>query len=220
MQLYTIVLVARAPIMRAGIRSLLAGVSDLSILGEAVDRASLAAQLAEHTPGVVVLCLDQEQSVTELIQLSKTLQPATKVVLLAQSQTPEAIRSYLTAGIDGYVPFGLEQAALAKVIRDVMHYGLVLAEQVVEAVRSPALIEPTPPLLALLSAREQEVLQQVAEGRTNLEIAERLSISADTVRTHLKHIYDKLAINSRPALIRFAMQAQTTAPHTAEVNRG
>lgn len=212
MQPYTIVLVARTPIMRAGIRALLAGVPDMLILGEAVDRETLTAQLAEHVPSVVLICLDndQDQLGIELIQLSKTLQPCSKVLLLAQDQAPNVIRSYLLAGTDGYLPFGLEQTALAKVIRDVTQYGLVLSEHVVQAVRAPA-ADATPPLVALLSAREQEVLHEVASGRTNLEIAEQLSISADTVRTHLKHIYDKLAISSRPALIRFAMQSRQLA---------
>lgn len=207
MQHYTIVLVARTPIMRAGIRALLAGVPDITILGEAVDCASLAAQLATHSPNVVLICLDHDQDSpgAALIELSKTMQPTSKVLLLAQDQAPEVIRSYLAAGTDGYLPFELEQAALTKIIRDVTLYGLVLSEHVVQAVRAPLVTDT--PLLALLSAREQDVLQEVARGRTNQEIADALSISSDTVRTHLKHIYDKLDINSRPALIRFAMQA-------------
>lgn len=221
MQPYTIVLVARTPIMRAGIRALLSGVSDVMILGEAVDCPSLEAQLAQHVPSVVLICLDHDQDSLgmALIQLSKTIQPSSKVLLLAQDQTADVIRSYLAAGTDGYLPFGLEQTTLAKVIRDVTQYGLLLSEHVVQAVRTPALAE-APPLLALLSAREQEVLQEVAHGRTNLEIGASLSISADTVRTHLKHIYDKLSINSRPALIRFAMQASAADMQQRQVSRG
>lgn len=221
MQPYTIVLVARAPIMRAGIRALLSGVPDMLILGEAVDGAGLGAQLAQHAPSVVLICLDYEQDSpgTELIQLSKSAQPSSKVLLLAQDQSPEMIRSYLAAGTDGYLPFELEQAALAKVIRDVTEYGLVLSAQVVQAVRKPVLAEE-PPLVSLLSAREQDVLQEVAHGRTNLEIGESLSISADTVRTHLKHIYDKLGISSRPALIRFAMQAGLADARERQFSRG
>lgn len=221
MQHYTIVLVARTPIMRAGIRALLAGVPDMTILGEAVDCASLATQLTSHVPSVVLICLDHDQDSlgAVLIELSKTMQPASKVLLLAQDQAPEVIRSYLAAGTDGYLPFGLEQAALAKVIRDVTLYGLVLSEQVVQAVRAP-LPPDAPPLLALLSAREQEVLGEVARGRTNQEIAEALCISSDTVRTHLKHIYDKLDINSRPALIRFAMQADVAELRERLLSRG
>lgn len=221
MQPYTIVLVARTPIMRAGIRALLAGINDMTILAEAVDGPSLIVQLTEHAPSVVLICLDHDQHSlgTELIQISKSLQPASKVLLLAQDQSPEVIRSYLTAGTDGYLPFGLEQPALAKVIRDVTQYGLVLSEHVVQVVRMP-LPAGTPPLLTLLSAREQEVLQEVANGRTNLEIGESLSISSDTVRTHLKHIYDKLSISSRPALIRFAMQAGFADMQARQVSRG
>jgi DNA-binding NarL/FixJ family response regulator len=221
MQPYTIVLVARTPIMRAGIRALLADVSDMAILGEAVDCPSLATLLTQQAPSVVLICLDHDQDSlgVELILLSKTVQPSSKVLLLAQDQSPEVIRSYLTAGTDGYLPFGLEQTALAKVIRDVTQYGLVLSEQVVQVVRTPLLAE-APPLLTLLSAREQEVLQEVANGRTNLEIADALTISADTVRTHLKHIYDKLDISSRPALIRFAMQAGRADARERQVSRG
>lgn len=205
----TLIVVARNSIIRAGIYALLGDVSDITILGEGVDRQTLMAQLAEQSPDVVLVCLDPEleQTGIELIQLSKMTQPTCKVLVLAHDQRIEIVRQYLLAGTDGYLLYGLEQTALAKGIHDVVQYGLVLSEHVAQALREPLSIAKPTTMLELLSAREQDVLKEVAHGRTNVEIAQQLMISVDTVRTHLKHIYEKLQIDNRSALIRFALQA-------------
>lgn len=103
--------------------------------------------------------------------------------------------------------YGVEQTALAKAIRDVVQYGLVVSEPVAQVIREPISTTTATTALASLSVREQDVLKEVARGRSNGEIAQHLHISVDTVRTHLKHIYEKLHIESRAALIHFAVQA-------------
>lgn len=209
MQHYTLILIARDPIIRAGIHALLSGVPDITILTEAIDRDMLAVQLAEQRPQVVLVCLDPEfdQEGAAIIQMSKTMQPTCKVLVLAHDQRTEMIRRYLLAGTDGYFLHGVEQASLAKAIRNVVQYGLGLSQHVAQVVREPLSIGEPTTLLTMLTVREQEVLKEVARGRTNVEIAQRLNISVDTVRTHLKHIYDKLQLDSRAALIGFAVQA-------------
>lgn len=208
MQSCSLILVAHNPIIRAGIHALLRDVPDIPIVGEFVDQQALVAQLTEQCPQVVLICLDPEldQIGTELIQLCKMMQPACKVLVLAHNQHPDKIRRYLLAGTDGYLLYGVEQTALAKAIRDVVQYGLVVSEPVAQVIRGPMSTTTATTIRASLSAREQEVLKEVARGRSNGEIAQHLHISVDTVRTHLKHIYEKLHIEGRAALIQFAVQ--------------
>ncbi len=205
---YHILIVAGTAVMRAGLRSLLTNVPDIRVTGEVWDRETLQVQLSQQKPRVVLVCLDPDLEMTgiEAIHMIKTLRPASKVLLLSTDQDPDTIAACIAGGADGYLPHGLEREVLAEAIRDVVRYGLVLAEDVAPVVRERLATEGSG-LLTALTAREQEVLRQVARGRTNQEIAQTLSISYSTVRTHLNNIYRKLGIESRPALIAFALRA-------------
>jgi DNA-binding NarL/FixJ family response regulator len=209
MNTITVLVVAATPIMRAGVQSLLAQTPDITVVGEAMDRSSLTTHLSRQAPSVVLVCTDQELRMTasEVTHLVKTLRPTSKILLLAAGPEREALRAAIVAGTEGYLPSGMEPEALAQGIRDVVRYGLILAEDVARLVRSPASARKPVDTLAMLSVREREVLQHLAQGQTNLEIARELRISGDTVRTHLKHIYAKLEVESRAALIWIALQA-------------
>ncbi|MFQ5855727.1 MAG: LuxR C-terminal-related transcriptional regulator [Anaerolineae bacterium] len=205
----TVMIVASTAVMRAGLRDLLAEVPDIEVVDEAADRESLQAQLSQPAPDVVLVGLDAELDMTgiEAAWLIKALRPASKVLLLSTDQEPDTVVGCLAAGADGYLPPDLDQAALAKAIRDVVHYGLVLADDVASAVRKRLAGRLPAVLPAALTPREREVLAEVARGRSNREIAQALSISCDTVRTHLKRIYRKLGVEGRSALIAFALRA-------------
>jgi len=201
-------MVAGTSAMLAGLHSLLADVPDIEVVGEAMDRETLQTQLSQQMPDVALVCLDTEMEMTgiEAAHLIKTLQPTSKVLLLSTDQGPDAIAACIAAGADGCLPHSLEREALAEAVRDVVRYGLVIAEDVAPAVRK-RLAAGTPMSLAALTSRERDVLKEVARGRTNQAITRALSISYSTVRTHLNNIYRKVGVDSRPALIAFAWRA-------------
>ena len=104
----------------------------------------------------------------------------------------------LQAGASGYLLKRTSPAELLQAIAEVLRGGAPMtsevARRVVESFRVRA---PQPGAAAELSRREQEILELLARGYVNKEIGERLSIGVETVRTHLKHIYDKLHVSSR-----------------------
>lgn len=220
MDQYSILVVAGTAILRLGIRNMLAEEPDIVVVGEAADRASLRTQLLEQATNVVIVCPDRdlELSVTEATALVKALQPSNKVLLLELEEQPERVGPRIIAGVDAYLPFNLDQAALAKAVRDVLNYGLIVAEKVAPVIRKQLAAIPAITLPLEITNREREILQLLARRFNNQQIAASLCISRHTVKTHLQHLHRKLGIADRPGLIALAVQAGLSA--AIEAGRG
>ena len=128
----------------------------------------------------------------------RTALPALRILILTVYQDADVIFKALQAGASGYLLKRTSPAELLQAIAEVLRGGAPMtsevARRVVESFRVRA---PQPGAAAELSRREQEILELLARGYVNKEIGERLSIGVETVRTHLKHIYDKLHVSSR-----------------------
>jgi len=128
----------------------------------------------------------------------RQLLPATQVVMLTVYTDTEKIFKALRAGASGYLLKRSSPDKILEAIREVKAGGAPMtgdiARRVVEAFKEPVAAPSAP---SQLSRREEEVLELLAKGAANKEIAATLSISLDTVRYHLKHIYEKLHVRSR-----------------------
>jgi len=128
----------------------------------------------------------------------KELLPKTQIIILTAVEDDELVFMALQAGADGYLlkrtkPADL-RAALLEVLRGGAPMTSEVARRVVESFRRPA--KSREPAIHL-SAREEEVLVLLSKGYSNKEIADRLSLSVETVGSHLKHIYEKMHVRSR-----------------------
>jgi DNA-binding NarL/FixJ family response regulator len=136
----------------------------------------------------------------------KALLPKTKIVILTGvNEDDEVVFLALEAGADGYLLKRTRPADLRAALLDVLSGGAPMsseiARRVVESFRKKAPVRDETPNL---SGREEEVLVLLSQGYSNKEIAERLQLSVDTVRSHLKHIYEKMHVRSRTeAVARF-----------------
>jgi DNA-binding NarL/FixJ family response regulator len=199
-------------ILREGLRALLAGATDIALVGEAASGEEAIEACERHRPDVVVM----DVSMPGLGGLEATLairraQPDVKVLVLTQYSNPEYVQRFLKAGVAGYL---LKQTAwrdLAAAIRSVAHGGLVLDPEVARS----AIAEPTvamPPgspaeAYEALTSREKQVLRLVAEGRSNKDVADALDISVKTAMTHREHLMQKLGVHNRTEIYRFALRA-------------
>ena len=155
--------------------------------------------LPQHQPEVVLMDIQlPRMSGIECVTQLKRLLPAVQVVMVTVYEDPDRIFRALRAGASGYL---LKRAAPEQVltaIRDVHQGGAPMSGEIARKVIGHFQNQPASASeVETLSARERDVLEQVAKGFANKEIADRLNITAETVRWHLKHIYQKLHVRSR-----------------------
>jgi DNA-binding NarL/FixJ family response regulator len=150
-------------------------------------------------PDVVVMDINLPQmSGIECVRRLREQLPATQVMMLTVYEDSESIFRALRAGASGYLLKRSEPEQLLQGIRDVLHEGSPMTSQiarkVVQAFRAS---ESAENLSMKLTERESEVLDYLAKGYANKEIADKLGLSLPTVRSHLRSIYDKLHVRSR-----------------------
>lgn len=209
-----IVLADDHAILRAGLRSLLESQPGFTVVGEA-DNGRQALRLAgEKAPDLVLM----DVSMPDLNGIDATRQlrsdhPEVKVLALSMYSNRQFIEGMLTAGVSGYLLKDCVMDELIDAIRTVARGQTYLSPKIAGTVVRGYLDrlsggEPSPG--GLLTAREREVLQLIAEGFATREIAERLHVSPKTVETHRRNLMDKLNLHSVAELTKFAIREGIT----------
>lgn len=197
-------------LVRDGIKALLSLTPDIEVIGEATDGRQAIDQCRELKPDVVLMDI----AMPGLGGLEATMElkheaPKTRVLVLTQYDDPEYVRRFLKIGIAGYVLKSMLGSDLASAIRSAAQGGLVLDPQVameaVQTVPQQAGAEPED-LYETLTDREKQVLRLVALGMSNKEVADSLRISVKTAMTHREHLMEKLSLQNRTELIKFAIR--------------
>lgn len=191
------------PIVRQGVVALLEDVADIEVVADVADgRAALSAVLAED-PDVVLMDLRMPQmDGVEATKAVRERRPNVAVLVLTTYDTDEAIVRAVEAGAAGYMLKDSPTEDLVQAVRRAAAGETVLSPPITKRlVERMHKVSPD-----ALTSREIDVLREVANGNTNAEIAERLHISEATVKTHLIHIYDKLAVSDRAAAVARAYE--------------
>lgn len=207
-----IVLVDDHAMVREGVRMLLEGHADLELVGEARGRAGALEAIARELPDLVLLDLDLgAESGLDLLRDLLARHPATRVLVFTGVRDGEVHRRALREGALGVVPKENAAAVLLAAIRKV-HAGeawvdrSMVASLLQEARQARCEEDPEAPRIALLTAREREIIGLVAQGNGTRPIAARLGISEKTVRNHLVSIYSKLEVSDRLELAIYAVR--------------
>lgn len=200
-QQISVVLADDHNVIRAGLRSMLEGEEDLRVIGEAADAPTAAKLVKDRLPDVLVLDLQMPGADpgTDIQRLREDA-PDTAIVVLTMQSDPRRARTLLRAGAAGYV---LKQAAerkLTEAIRIAAAGGSYIDPELGGAL---AKLEADP--LDSLDERERELLRLLALGHTNREIGERLFLSVRAIEVNRAKLLEKLGIESRPDLVRFAI---------------
>jgi DNA-binding NarL/FixJ family response regulator len=212
-----VVLVHAHPLFRQGLRYHLSGHPEFRITGEA-GNAQEAIQLVDYTdPDVVLIEIDLPGvNGLEVARAIKRSHPNVGIILLSADNDFSNMIRALRAGVAAYIPRNVPWEELLKVLQDVRRgeypiNDLVLREPQIAALvlnefRSLTSEEEVENIYTPLSPREIEVLDLVASGRTNKEIAVKLNISNQTVKNHISSILRKLAVNDRTQAVVYAMR--------------
>jgi two-component system response regulator NreC len=193
-------------VVRKGFRMILAAQPDMEIVGEAGNGRE-AVELAQSIhPDVVVMDVAMpELNGIEATRRLADLCPQTRVLALSMHKDSVYVREILRAGARGYLLKDSLDSDLLAAVRAVSRGDGYLSPAVSEAVLSDYRRQVTDPL-DLLTSREREVLQMIAEGKTNKEIAALLNLSVYTVDAHRGRIMEKLNLHTTGELVRFAMR--------------
>jgi DNA-binding NarL/FixJ family response regulator len=212
-----VVLAEDQPIVRAGFRALLDARDDIDVVGEAASGIEAVERVRTHRPDVVVMDIRMPEmdgiAATRLITSDPTL-ANTRVLVLTTFELDEYVFGALQAGASGFLLKGGEPADLVQAIRVVAAGDSLLAPSVTRKLIESYVARPQPVArhdgLAELTGREREVLELIAEGLTNAEIADRLMVSPLTAKTHVSRILMKLGARDRVQLVVIAYQGGIT----------
>jgi two-component system response regulator NreC len=193
-------------IVRQGLRLILSAQPDLQVVGEAANGREAVDLAHKLQPDIVVI----DVAMPELNGIEATRRmiestPRLRVLVLSMHKEPVYVREILKAGARGYILKDAIDTELLSAVRSVARGDGYISPAVSGALLSDYRHNVTDPI-DLLSSREREVLQLIAEGKTNKEIATRLNLSVYTVDSHRGKIMDKLNLHSTGELVRFAVR--------------
>jgi DNA-binding NarL/FixJ family response regulator len=204
---YRVLVVDDNAVIRLGLVSLLTALGSVTQVLEAADGEEAVAVAEKERPDLVLL--DVRMPVCDGLTALPRLTPIAPVVMLTYSDEADVVARALEAGARGYLVHGhITEEHLAAALRACADGGTVLGPGVVEIL----LDHPTGPVvaaaghgppakLALLTAREVEIMQAIATGRSNADIAGEFFLSEKTVKNHINRIYDKLGYRTRAEAI-------------------
>ncbi|MFD3400057.1 response regulator [Kribbella sp. NPDC058693] len=201
-----VALVDDHPVVRAGVRAILEGQEDLTVVGEASDARSAEQLVAALHPDVVLMDLNLGAGPggAETTARLRALPEPPYVLVLTTYDTEADILSAIDAGASGYLLKDAPPDDLFRAIRGTARGETVLAPTV--AARLVRRSGPT------LTDREVEILGLLATGMTNRTLARKLYVSEATIKSHLAHIYTKLEVDTRAAAVSRAIEQRIIRP--------
>jgi two-component system, NarL family, response regulator NreC len=198
-------------LMRSGLRVLLEQQSDLTVVGEASDGREAVALVAAQRPDVLVMDIGMPglNGIEAAAQITNSY-PEISIVMLSMHSDESYVLRALKAGAKGFLLKDSAEADLIKAVHSVAEgksffspaVSRVLLDDYVRKLKRSGTEDP----FDLLTPREREVLQLLAEGRSNKEVAQLLNLSVYTVETHRSNIMEKLNLRGVPELILYAVR--------------
>jgi DNA-binding NarL/FixJ family response regulator len=206
------------PLMRTGFRTVLEATGSIAVVAEAENGEEAIAAAERHRPDVILM--DIRMPGLDGIEATRRL-PSHKVLVLTTFGLDEYIVEALRAGASGFLTKDVPRQELVAAVRAVANGDAVLSPAVTRqlldrvAGRLPAVRDAAPDGLASLTEREREVLQLIAAGLSNAEIAQALVVAEPTAKTHVSNLLGKLGLRDRVQAVIWAYESglvQTSRP--------
>ena len=206
-------------LVRDGFRMILDAQEDIEVVGEAADGLEAVVKARELRPEVVLM--DVRMPGRDGLEATRELLlelPETRVLILTTFDLNEYVYEAMKAGASGFLLKDVPRSQLIEGVRTVARGDALLAPAIVRSLieqfvrRPPASVRSLPAKLDELTPRELEVLQLVARGRSNREIASELYVSDATVKTHVAHALRKLDLRDRVQAVVFAYESGLIEP--------
>ncbi|MBU1397782.1 MAG: response regulator transcription factor [Proteobacteria bacterium] len=191
------------PLMRTGLRLSLHEEDNIQIIGEAENGFSTVEKIKSNPPDIALIDVDMPglSGIAAIRVLRRTLVDM-KIIVLSNYNDVRYIQEAMQAGADGYVLKSVEVSELKRIIRS-FHFGEAM-ESAYLINLSVTMVPAVKTEISTLTNREQQVLQQVATGKGNKEIADFFCVSTETVKSHVKNIYKKFNVKTRVGATQMA----------------
>lgn len=201
-----IVVVDDHEIVRQGLKALLEAEEDFSVVGEAGSVAEAVRRVGYESPDVVVMDVRlPDGSGVEACREIRSRWPSVKVLMLTSYADEEALMSAIVAGASGYVLKRIDSHDLVSNLRKVAAGESLLDGEMTDRLfRKLRGDEPDDPLLARLTPQERKILDHIAEGLTNREIAEQMFLAEKTVKNYVSNLLAKLEMSRRSEAAAYA----------------
>jgi DNA-binding NarL/FixJ family response regulator len=186
------------PVVRQGLQVLLSVTGDIEVVGEAADGGQAVAMAAELDPDVILL--DLKLPVMDGIAVLRELRESgrgVRALVLTSAPDRTLVSLAVQAGAAGFLYKDVDPDALVRAIRSVHDGHTLLAPDAAGSLLRSGAAAPAVQGIGALTAREREVLAQIADGRSNREIARLLRVSEKTVKTHVSSVLAKLGVADR-----------------------
>ncbi|MDH3539388.1 MAG: response regulator transcription factor [Acidimicrobiia bacterium] len=205
-----VVLVDDHEVVRQGLKTLIDGQEDLDVVGEAGDVDNAIRQVGYHSPDVVVMDVRLPDGTgVEACREIRSRWPNVRVLMLTSYADEEALVSSIMAGASGYVLKRIDSGDLVDAVRRVGNGESLLdpnlTDRLFARIRGD---EPDDPLLSRLSPQERKILDLIAEGKTNRQIAEELFLAEKTVKNYVSNLLSKLEMSRRSEAAAYAARLQ------------
>jgi len=191
----TVLIADDHPVVRQGLQVLLSVQDDIEVVGEAADGGQALALAAQLEPDVILL--DLKLPVLDGVAVLRELRACglrTRALVLTSAADRSLVTLAVQAGAAGFLYKDVDPDALVRALRSVHDGNTLLAPEAAGSlVGTPAAVQG----IGALTGREREVLGQIADGRSNREIARRLGVSEKTVKTHVSSVLAKLGVADR-----------------------
>ena len=202
-----IIIVDDHELIREGLKKVTAKESDIEVMGEASNSVELFELLDKHEVDIVILDISLPgRSGLDVITDIKIQAPDTKILILTMHPEDRFAIQALRAGASGYITKNNASRSLVAALRKISEGGKYITSNLAEQLASELELNYEKPLHESLSTRELEVMQLMAQGKAVRDIAEILSISANTVASYRSRILEKMRMKTNAEIIRYAVE--------------
>ncbi|NTW12134.1 MAG: response regulator transcription factor [Anaerolineales bacterium] len=205
----TVLLVDDHPMIRQGLHNLVTSEANFQVVGEAGDGLEAIQKIEKTRPDILIIDMMMPNlNGLEVLLHVKKLSPKTRTIVFSMQSAEPYVVEALRAGADGYILKETGPGELIAAIHSVLQGNRYLSERLSELLEvNGSRVEDAPlDLYQSLTAREREILQMAAEGRSSVEIGEKLSISPRTAEIHRSRCLKKLGLQNRAELVRYAIK--------------
>lgn len=206
-------------LIRIGLRSVLTPIDHVSIIDEAISNSDLLHKVQLQKPDVVIIDYTSPDFSIDVIPQCLDAFKNTRFVAITYDQSSITITNAIRSGVQSYIKKDCDLQEIRDAVAETAKGGKFFCGKILETIEQEAInvndIELMPRNCApvSLSSRELEIIQLIAEGYTNPQIADKLVLSNHTITTHRKNIMAKLGVNNTAAIVMYAVKSKLVSPN-------